>query len=72
MTQLLEQAVAELRKLPADAQDELAAIILSELADDARWDEKFTATDSPLAQLVERARTQIAEGQVKTLGMDEL
>lgn len=62
MTQLLEQAVAELRKLPAATQDELAAMILAELADDARWDEKFSAADSPVAQLVEQAREQIAGG----------
>jgi hypothetical protein len=36
MTQLLEQALAEVRKLSAPEQDAIAALILEELADERR------------------------------------
>jgi hypothetical protein len=40
MTQLLQQAIAELQKLPAPDQDAIASLILAEIADEQAWDEK--------------------------------
>ena len=44
MTQLLEQAFREAQKLPDDAQNALAQLILDELQDEERWDEAFART----------------------------
>jgi hypothetical protein len=38
MTKLLEQAIAEVSKLPEQEQDTLAALILNEIASDRRWE----------------------------------
>jgi hypothetical protein len=44
MTALLEQAVAEIEKLPADAQDAIATRFLAEVADEQAWAGRFMAT----------------------------
>lgn len=72
MTRLLEQALAELQKLPPASQDAMAAIILDELADERRWDETFARSQDQLGRLADQVREQIRAGQVKDLGMDEL
>jgi hypothetical protein len=42
MTRLLEEAFARVSELPADAQDELARWLLSELESERRWSESTT------------------------------
>jgi len=44
MIKLLEQAVAEIEKLPEDAQDAIAARLLADLADETAWASRFAAT----------------------------
>jgi hypothetical protein len=44
MIKLLEQAVAEIEKLPEDAQDAIAARLLADLADEKTWAARFAAT----------------------------
>lgn len=44
MIKLLEQAVAEIEKLPEDAQDAIAARLLADLADEQAWAARFGAT----------------------------
>jgi len=41
MTKLLEKAFAEAAKLPAAAQDALAAAILAEVASEPLWDREL-------------------------------
>jgi hypothetical protein len=65
MTQRLEQAIRELEKLPEQAQDAIAALILEQIADDHAWDEAFARTQGPLAELAARVRAQIAAGHVR-------
>jgi hypothetical protein len=72
MTQLLEQALAEVRKLTAAEQDAVAALILEELADERRWQESFAGTQDQLARLAEKARQDIRAGRVHDVGVDEL
>jgi hypothetical protein len=67
MTQLLEQAIDEARKLPAPAQDAIAALILDQIADDRAWDEAFARSQDQLAQLAAKARADIAAGRVRRL-----
>ena len=72
MTQLLEQALAEVRKLAEPEQDAIAALILEELADERRWDEAFARSQEPLARLAAKVREDIRAGRVRGVGMDEL
>jgi hypothetical protein len=44
MVKLLEQAVAEIEKLPEDVQDAIAARLLADLADEKAWAARFSAT----------------------------
>lgn len=67
MTNLLEQAIAELQKLPETEQDAMAALILEELADEQAWDEAFARSQDQLARLAQKAREQIAAGKVREI-----
>ncbi len=49
MSQLLEQAVAEARRLPQENQDAVAAIILEEIEEDRRWEATFDGIPERLA-----------------------
>ena len=57
MRALLDKAIDQARRLPADQQEAIAAIVLAEIADEARWDERFAASQDGL----ERMATQVAE-----------
>ena len=72
MTVLLEKAVAEVKKLSASDQDAIAAIVLDEIADEAKWDVAFAQSQDQLARLAAKARADIQAGRVKSVGMDEL
>ena len=72
MTQLLEQALAQVQQLPQTEQDAIAALILEELADERRWDEAFAKSQDQLARLAARAREEIRAGRVRDAGIDEL
>ena len=47
MTQLLEEAIDAVKKLPTPDQDAIASLILEELADERRWDAAFAASQDP-------------------------
>jgi hypothetical protein len=72
MTQLLQQAIDELHKLPASDQDAMAALILAEIADEQRWDAAFAKSQVELSQLAEKVRDDIRAGRVHDAGFDEL
>jgi hypothetical protein len=72
MTQLLEQALTEVRKLTEPQQDAIAALILEELADERRWDEAFARSQEPLARLAAKVREDIRAGRVRGAEVDEL
>jgi hypothetical protein len=50
MTKLLKEVLAKLSKLSPERQDELAAWLLAEMEDEARWDKSFGET-RPLEEL---------------------
>jgi len=57
---LLEQAVAEIEKLPEDAQDAIAARLLADLADEKAWAARFSATtEAQWEQMVALVRHEI-------------
>jgi hypothetical protein len=72
MSQLLEQALAEVRKLSQSKQDAIATLILQELADEQRWDEAFARSQDQLARAAAKARDDIRAGRTRGTGMDEL
>lgn len=44
MTELLQQAIAQIQKLPPDQQDAIAARFLAELQDEQKWETRFATT----------------------------
>ena len=72
MSQLLEQAFAQVKKLPEPEQDAIASLILEELADETRWQESFARSQDQLARLAAKVREDIRAGQVTSGGFDQL
>jgi hypothetical protein len=72
MTQLLQQALSEVQKLPDPQQDAIATMILDELADEQHWEEQFARSQDKLAQLANKAREAVRAGHVRHGGIDEL
>jgi hypothetical protein len=63
MTTLLQRAVAEVEKLPAEDQDAIAARLLAEVDDERQWDTRFASTtDDQWDRLVAEVRRDVAEG----------
>jgi hypothetical protein len=68
MTALLQQAITEIGKLPAEEQDAIASRILAELADEQAWATRFNATtDQQWDRLSDLARQEINAGDIDPL-----
>ena len=67
MTELLEKAFAEASKLPQEAQDMLAKMLLDDLAAEEKWDETFAGSQDKLATLADEALTECQNGRTKKL-----
>ena len=72
MTELLERAVAQVKQLPANEQDAIAAIILEELEDEVRWQEKFARSQDVLAKLAAEAMAEDQAGKTQELDVNAL
>ncbi len=72
MTELLEQAIAKLKNLPANEQDAIAAIILEELEDERGWNEAFARSPDMLAKLATEAMAEYRAGKTQELDPDTL
>ncbi|MGR3178051.1 MAG: hypothetical protein ACUZ8E_08355 [Candidatus Anammoxibacter sp.] len=72
MTKLLEQAVKKAKDLPDSEQDAIASIILEELEDEARWEDKFSASKDTLAKLASEAMEEEGRGETQELDPDSL
>ncbi len=63
MTKLIKQAIAEIEKLPDDAQDAIAARLLADLANEKEWAARFAATaDAQWDNMAAMVRREIAAG----------
>ena len=71
MTQLLQQALAEVEKLSVPAQDAMAVFILEEIEDDWRWEQAFAVLRTELARLAAKAREDVRAGRVKNMSLNE-
>jgi len=64
MTNLLQRVLAELEKLPDEAQDAMATRLLADLEDDQAWSQRFeTTTPAQWARLTELVHCEIASGE---------
>ncbi|GBF81337.1 hypothetical protein [Aphanothece sacrum] len=71
MTELLQQAIAQIQKLPPDQQDAIAARFLAELQDEQKWETRFTTTtEDQWDQMTAMVRQEIAAGE--TVLLDEV
>ncbi len=70
MTELLEQAITAVKKLPSEVQDAIAARLLSEVDDEQAWNVRFTTTtDAQWDCLADKVRRSIATG--KAIPLDD-
>ena len=72
MTELLEQAIAQLKTLSTDKQDAIATLILEEIEDERRWDESFARSPDLLAKLAADAMVEYRAGKTQELDPDLL
>ena len=72
MSALLDQAVAEARKLSDAEQDAIAALILEEIEDERRWGESLARSPDKLTALAARAEEQVQASRFRAAGFDEL
>ncbi len=68
MTELLERAIAQLKTLPTNEQDSLAAILLAEMESEQIWKGKFeSTTDDQWQRMADMVRQEIAAGDTTPL-----
>ena len=72
MSQMLDKAVEQAKRLPVDQQDAIAAIILEEIADEQRWQAAFARSSDALAQLAAEAEKEDRAGLTEPLDPDAL
>ncbi|VEP14989.1 conserved hypothetical protein [Hyella patelloides LEGE 07179] len=72
MTELLEQAIKQLKTLDADRQNAIASMILEELEDEAKWDAKFDRSQDLLADLAAEAMEEHHAGKTQELSPEIL
>jgi hypothetical protein len=72
MTKLLEQAIAKVMQLPETEQDAIAAFILEELEDEARWDRAFSQSQDMLVKLAAEALAEDQAGKTQELDPETL
>lgn len=72
MTKLLEQAFAEVSKLPPQEQDALADWLLAELESEKRWGRLFADSQAELSKLAAEALAEHRRGQTQELDPDQI
>ena len=67
MTDLLEKAFDEVKKLPPSEQDAVAAILLQELAAEQRWSDSFANSQDALEKPAQEALAEHRAGRTKPM-----
>ncbi len=67
MTKLLKELIDKLSKLSPERRDELAAFLLAEMEDEARWDKSFAESQDALAKLADDALEEHRRGETRPL-----
>jgi len=72
MTKLLSDAFEKASQLPENLQDELARILLDELAWEGRWNQTLDESTDKLDRMAEDALKDYRAGRTKEMGFDQL
>jgi hypothetical protein len=65
MIEFLERVVAQLKTLPAEEQDSIAARLLAELEDEQKWQAQFeSTTDNQWDRMAEIVQQEISAGDI--------
>ena len=71
MTELLQQAIAEIKKLTPEQQDAIASRFLEELQDEQKWSTRFTSTtDEQWDGIAQMVQQEINNGE--TVSLDDI
>ena len=65
MTKLLKELIDKLSKRSPERQDELAALLLAEIEDEARWDTSFVESQDALEKLADEALEEHKRGETR-------
>ena len=71
----IHTVVRMMESLPAEIQERVAEHIreyVSDLQDEARWDESFLKTQNNLVAAARRAKQEIADGQASAMDYEQL
>jgi len=63
MTKLLDRAFSQAAKLPQEAQDALARLLLEEMNAEAEWEEAFASSQDELATMAKQALAEHKAGK---------
>ena len=72
MTQSLEKAILEIKKLPDEEQDAIAAVIMAELKSEQQWDNAFENSRAELDQLAEEALKEYSDNETEPLEPEQI
>ena len=72
MTQSLEKAILEIKKLPDEEQDAIAAVIMAELESERQWDNAFENSRAELDQLAEEALKEYSYNKTEPLDPEQI
>lgn len=72
MTQSLEKAILEIKKLPDEQQDAIAAVIMAELKSERQWDNAFENSRAALGQLAEEALKEYSDNKTEPLDPEQI
>ena len=72
MTKLLSDAFEKASQLPENLQDELARILLDELAWEGRWNQTLDESTDKLDRMAADALKDYRAGRTKEMGFDQL
>jgi hypothetical protein len=71
MTELLQQAIAQIQQLPPDQQDAIASRFLAESKEEQKWEASLAATtDDRWDRMAAMVRQEITKGE--TVPLDEV
>lgn len=72
MNAKLKEAIAAIEQLPEDEQEEMAELILLEIATASKWDESFAKSQDLLKRMADEAHAQYLAGETESLDPDNL
>ena len=65
MTQLLEKAILEIKKLSNDEQDAIAAVLMAELESERQWERAFDSTAEQLSSFADETLAEYRAGKTE-------